>query len=585
MGNAELFEMCETNPKVQCSQCRLHWNQGVIYCTCGHLLVEKANPVKFLVNGDWMLSPSRTASSRRGNTMVLGTVELKHRNSTISPSTRGREIKRVDGQEEHYEGIHDRFLRDPVYRDSQLKIGWTEQKCIEMDELAQEDHSYRLSIRIHFGSSQLVFVLIVNRDCGRAWQSSHSARQEHQWSDAEWEEWLAERSRQPWQCAFCGSTCRGKAKVCGQCEDCREQMETKERQKTSTSNPGSGSTTVTTDGTQQTGDSMWTKSISLGLHQNSGEHSVGPSRRETIRIYSFVLARGDFGKETREHRVQGVGNAPSIMQGRSGQSRREEVGLSGDSGACAAGISTGTAERARTGGGISFPGEAIVGASLVRQVQCCNGGRQLSGFATNLHEIRIARNGHEFCSTAHCGRRSPETHGTAFHVTHRPVSTVAGSQSRCKAVGFTDVSVRPSADSWFWREVPKRAGRYEHQSSVTSNLSRERDKLHVAQLEQLDSRWHHFHQFVSNGRRKRPVTRKHKSRYQKHWYLTLKQIGQECADATSIRLPSRSHNFEPSPPRTCRTYFIPFQQFQRWHPSSSSDSWWNWDTSKSCWSS
>ena len=49
--------------------------------------------------------------------------------------------KRVETQDEHYEGIHDRFLRDPVYRDSQLKIGWTEQKCIEMDKLAQEDHS------------------------------------------------------------------------------------------------------------------------------------------------------------------------------------------------------------------------------------------------------------------------------------------------------------------------------------------------------------------------------------------------------------------------------------------------------------
>ena len=42
-------------------------------------------------------------------------------------------------------GIHDRFLRDQVYRESQLKSGWTEQKCIEMDELAQQDHTYRLS--------------------------------------------------------------------------------------------------------------------------------------------------------------------------------------------------------------------------------------------------------------------------------------------------------------------------------------------------------------------------------------------------------------------------------------------------------
>ena len=55
MGNAEFFELCETIPKVQCSECLLYWNQGVIYCTCGHLWL-KAKPVKISVNGDWMLS-------------------------------------------------------------------------------------------------------------------------------------------------------------------------------------------------------------------------------------------------------------------------------------------------------------------------------------------------------------------------------------------------------------------------------------------------------------------------------------------------------------------------------------------------
>ena len=53
--------------------------------------------------------------------------------------------KKVDSQGEHLTGIHDRFLRDPVYRESQLAIGWTEQKCKEWDELAQEDHTYRLT--------------------------------------------------------------------------------------------------------------------------------------------------------------------------------------------------------------------------------------------------------------------------------------------------------------------------------------------------------------------------------------------------------------------------------------------------------
>ena len=40
MGNVELFELCETIPKVQCSECLLYWNQGIVHCTCGHLLRE-----------------------------------------------------------------------------------------------------------------------------------------------------------------------------------------------------------------------------------------------------------------------------------------------------------------------------------------------------------------------------------------------------------------------------------------------------------------------------------------------------------------------------------------------------------------
>ena len=40
MGNVELFEVCETIPKVQCSECFLDWNQGIVYCTCGHFLKE-----------------------------------------------------------------------------------------------------------------------------------------------------------------------------------------------------------------------------------------------------------------------------------------------------------------------------------------------------------------------------------------------------------------------------------------------------------------------------------------------------------------------------------------------------------------
>ena len=47
LGNVELFELCETFPKVQCSHCLLYWNQGIVYCTCGQFLVESESRRKF----------------------------------------------------------------------------------------------------------------------------------------------------------------------------------------------------------------------------------------------------------------------------------------------------------------------------------------------------------------------------------------------------------------------------------------------------------------------------------------------------------------------------------------------------------
>ena len=47
MGNVELFELRETIHKVQCSECLLCWNQGVVYCICGHFLVESESSQNF----------------------------------------------------------------------------------------------------------------------------------------------------------------------------------------------------------------------------------------------------------------------------------------------------------------------------------------------------------------------------------------------------------------------------------------------------------------------------------------------------------------------------------------------------------
>ena len=75
--------------------------------------------------------------------MMLDMAKPKNKKSTIWPGMRGRDAARkltlkVD--------ILQVFTIDSsVYRERQLAIGWTEQKCKEWDELAKEDHTYRFT--------------------------------------------------------------------------------------------------------------------------------------------------------------------------------------------------------------------------------------------------------------------------------------------------------------------------------------------------------------------------------------------------------------------------------------------------------
>ena len=38
VGNIELCELLETEPKTQCKACLSYWNFGIVYCACGHFL-------------------------------------------------------------------------------------------------------------------------------------------------------------------------------------------------------------------------------------------------------------------------------------------------------------------------------------------------------------------------------------------------------------------------------------------------------------------------------------------------------------------------------------------------------------------
>ena len=133
MGNVDLFELCETIfQKVQCSECFLYWNQG-------HLLRESESSrhlhqwrLDALSIPNYVIKKGRPRGARHGKSEA----QKEH---FIAHNARRRCIKK------NVKGIHDRFQKDLIYRDSQLRIGWTEEKCIEMDELAQKDFTYRPS--------------------------------------------------------------------------------------------------------------------------------------------------------------------------------------------------------------------------------------------------------------------------------------------------------------------------------------------------------------------------------------------------------------------------------------------------------
>ena len=64
VGNIELFELLETDPKTQCTACLLNWNGGIVYCTCGHLLKEIVANRGF-IEKHWTFFQFQRTSSRR----------------------------------------------------------------------------------------------------------------------------------------------------------------------------------------------------------------------------------------------------------------------------------------------------------------------------------------------------------------------------------------------------------------------------------------------------------------------------------------------------------------------------------------
>ena len=144
VGNVELLELFETDSKTQCKACLSYWSEGIVYCTCGHLLKEAVANRRFIVYAMDLLSiPEYVIKKGRPHGHRYGQLP-ENKECHLAHNLKKRCKKR------DYKGIHDRFLRDHVFRERMIQHNQDEEVCRACDVLAEQDHTYRMSEAEYF---------------------------------------------------------------------------------------------------------------------------------------------------------------------------------------------------------------------------------------------------------------------------------------------------------------------------------------------------------------------------------------------------------------------------------------------------
>ena len=140
VGNIELCELLDTEPKTQCKVCLSYWDIGIVHCTCGHFLRKGIEENKKFIQYTmdllsilhYYIKKGRPHGHRYGK--KPGDHEYY-----IANSLKKKCKKR------NFLGIHDWFIRDKKFRKNMFDTGRTEEMCREMDKLADEDHTHHIT--------------------------------------------------------------------------------------------------------------------------------------------------------------------------------------------------------------------------------------------------------------------------------------------------------------------------------------------------------------------------------------------------------------------------------------------------------
>ena len=150
-GNTELCEIVDVEPKSQCKACLTYWDVGIVYCTCGHFLRDDTTENKKFFSSvlDLFAIPNFYIRKGRPHGHRYGKKEGCKEFHTAKQLQKRCRKKR-------YENIHDRFIRDTLFRKTMIELGRSEEVILEMDRLASEDHSH-----IATRSKKLMYIVVI----------------------------------------------------------------------------------------------------------------------------------------------------------------------------------------------------------------------------------------------------------------------------------------------------------------------------------------------------------------------------------------------------------------------------------------
>ena len=136
VGNIELCELLETEPKTQCKVCLAYWDIGIVYCTCGHFLrkgrEENQKFIKYTMDllsiPDYVIKKGRPHGHRYGK-------NPGDREYYIANQLKKKCKKRC------FQGIHDRFIRDEHFRSRKIEK-WSKRRCLSTNGCSCGRRSY-----------------------------------------------------------------------------------------------------------------------------------------------------------------------------------------------------------------------------------------------------------------------------------------------------------------------------------------------------------------------------------------------------------------------------------------------------------